>query len=480
MCCDIFLWLFYILCVLTGQFIVKPPSGIPYRFFLVSFSCVAFLLYSLPLNLFSFGFNVYVIWDCPYKNCGYIDTGNVTLIDHGLPPETQKKFNDFQRFVFTSSTFSGMISYVCMMYVLCTHYNCVIKPCLIRMKKAFTAMWKKCDGEKLDDPTRKQLISGVQLNPFCDEASDGDSTVLRSKQSSYYNFIFLLNFFISFASIATFFILFGKSYDHHDTKGHLAVNIIGLVSQFYTWFCAILSCFIFSKVAYAVVNICYQQLYSSLEYVALQEFMEEENMESIIYELQKRMKFSIPNNDELNHLKARFFNISCLERMKEIDKWYTDTVKRSLRPFGTWFALHWLAYTFSAFLSMSYVIESALVELYGNGKSNFICRGKPGFLCRLTLSYMTLFSLAHCILFLYPCFRAASVTAARHVLIKRVSKARWPNVPFEQKQLFIQFLKDENCTFNVSIFCAELSFGFNVAFFSIFIGLLGVVLKITL
>ena len=72
------------------------------------------------------------------------------------------------------------------------------------------------------------------------------------------------------------------------------------------------------------------------------------------------------------------------------------------------------------------------------------------------------------------------MTAARFALIKKVSEAHWPNISIEEKQSFIQYLKDKDCTFKVSILCANLSFGFNVAYFSIFIGIMGVVLKISL
>ena len=464
---------------------VKPPAAISLQSLGIFVSMAIFLLPSLILNLYSFGFDIYIIWKCPYKYCGYIDIGSFTSTTlfnntlYGLSPETPDKFDDFQKFVFTSATFSGMISYVCMIYILSTHFS-VFEVIASEMKDVFTTMWRKCDGKKeSDDTARKQLISGVQLNPFCDEVNDNDSTMLTSKQSVYYNLVFLLNFFIFAASFCIFFILFNIHYNHNDTHFRVAVNVTGLVSQFYSWLCAILSCFIFSKVAYAVINLSYKQLYSSLEYVCLNDFTEE-STQSIITELQKKMKFSIPNNEEMDYLKDCLLHLPYLERLKEIDKWYTDTVKRTLRPFGTWFAVHWLTYTLSAFLSLSYVIESALIELYGEDESDVKCHGEHNSICRLTLSYIILFSIGHCILFLYPCFRAASVTAARFALIRKVSKAYWPKVSNEEKQSFIQYLKDEDCTFKVSILCANLSFGFNIAYISIFVGIMGVVLKISL
>ena len=424
---------------------------------------------------------------CNKGKCGYIifyATNTTTLTWCDSSSNILDNINIFPKLVFCSATFSGMISYVCMMYALCTHFS-VLEGTMNKFKKVFTNMWKKCN-QKLESE-RKQLlpvymstsevanltndqstsgvqqvindqsISGVQLNPFYDNASDFNSTVLFSEQSCYYNFILFLIFFIFAASAGMYFILFVTLYSKEDCSAytHHALYIIGLVSQLYSWFCAILSCFIFSKSAYAVVNICNKQLYSSLEHVAFKNFA--------LKTAQSDSQLLLSSSSSTSRLNTDPTPNKYLEEFKKIDKWYTDTVKRSLQPFGTWFAVHWFMYMLSAFLSISFAIEFALQYDWVN----------------FLFLYFVLFSIGNCILFLYPCFRAASVTAARQVLIKKVSKAHWPNVPFEQKQLFIQFLKVENCTFNVSIFCTKLSFGFNVAFFSIFMGILGVVFKIT-
>lgn len=165
------------------------------------------------------------------------------------------------------------------------------------------------------------------------------------------------------------------------------------------------------------------------------------------------------------------------EMLKAVDKWYSNLMENSLHQYSTWFAVHWFMYTLTAFLSLAYAIEYILMELYSNP---FSCHSEHTSHCRLILSYILLFSFHHCILFLYPCFRAASITAARFALIKKVSNAVWPLIPLAEKQAFIQYLKDENCTFKVSIICAKLSFGFELAYFSIFLGIMSVVLKISL
>ena len=108
------------------------------------------------------------------------------------------------------------------------------------------------------------------------------------------------------------------------------------------------------------------------------------------------------------------------------------------------------------------------------------CHGETRLSCRLKLAYVFLFAIEHCILFLYPCFRAASVTTAYTAMIKKVSNDHWVNISADNKEKFLNYLKIQDCTFRISVLCAKLSFGFNVAYFSIFVGILGITLKLAL
>ena len=99
-----------------------------------------------------------------------------------------------------------------------------------------------------------------------------------------------------------------------------------------------------------------------------------------------------------------------LNILSTIDRLYYCILKDSLQPYGKWFAV--LTYTLTAFLSVAYVIQAVLEELYGDKTK---CRGEHNEYCRLSLAYIMLFSLNHCLLFLYPCFRAATVTSTRQV-----------------------------------------------------------------
>ena len=162
--------------------------------------------------------------------------------------------------------------------------------------------------------------------------------------------------------------------------------------------------------------------------------------------------------------------------MLEKDDNFTDMAQATLNMFEYWFTVHWVCYTITSFLSIALFFD--MLEMYI--KSNFV---KPvdtavGFSYK-ELVVVSLFTLQHCFLFLYPCFKAAAVTVGREKLIKKVNA--WQDGPLnrEQKQFLIQYLKNKKFGFRISFFCARLRFGFNIAYISIFIGLLGVLLKLT-
>ena len=142
--------------------------------------------------------------------------------------------------------------------------------------------------------------------------------------------------------------------------------------------------------------------------------------------------------------------------------------------------VHWILFTITAFMSIAYITEMIILELYGQEAPDIKCHGEHLVSCRLRLAHTFLFTLEHCILFIYPCFRAASVMTGYTAMIKKVSNAEWQNIDPNDKEKFINYLKIQDCTFKISILCAKLSFGFYLAYISIFVGILGVTLKLAL
>ena len=79
---------------------------------------------------------------------------------------------------------------------------------------------------------------------------------------------------------------------------------------------------------------------------------------------------------------------SRLHLLKALVKWYNKMLHTTLYPFGTWFAVHWILYTITAFMSISYVAESIILELYGKEKPDIKCHGEHLSSCRLHLAHV--------------------------------------------------------------------------------------------
>jgi hypothetical protein len=335
-----------------------------------------------------------------------------------------------------------------------------------RLYRRVLQYWSK--SNRRDDEFESGDI--ITIDPFA-WRREKDLTSLESGQIFYFYLILILNLTVYFAGVGIFFTLFHRRFNHSD-DWNLISDIGGLAAQTYSWLCAIVSCFIFSKVAYAVRNMSANQLFACLDRVAKEVQPTAEVVTSHVKDTMRCLQ-DTGNNNFMNILRL---DGSRLHLLQSIDRLYSEVLKDWIRPYSRWFAFHWLMYTLTAFVSVAYVIESTLVDLYRDN----VCTGEHTLDCRLTITYKILFSLSHCMLFLYPCFRAASVTATRFRFIKKVSRARWPYVSLQEKQAFIQYLKDQNRTFKVSILCAHISFGFNITFYSVFIGMMGVVLKLSL
>ena len=202
-------------------------------------------------------------------------------------------------------------------------------------------------------------------------------------------------------------------------------------------YCSIISCFIFSKIAYAVTIECN---------ALLKEFR------------------NICDTNTTNDTK--------LQRLHHADERFQKLSMSSMRPFQFWFTIHWFFYALTAFTCIAYLVETIVSRLYG--ELHATCPSHYQY-CVLWISHVFLLTLEHTVLFLYPCFRAASILTARKSLIRRICR-KDINIPGE-KIVFVQYMKERRCGFVLSVFCARIEFDFNVAYISIF---LGVVVKFAL
>ena len=430
----------------------------------------------LIINILSLVFDVYIIAWCPYKYCGYISVIQKTRLINLTEAQNISNnselgavqavnltiFDDWQKTVLTTATASGTISYLFMIYVLYSQYNIFGNILYRKIKNCLRRCWELC-GETLKPNTAGDLQS-----PFID-SNGNTATKLSPKQSCYFMTIFFFNILIYIGNVALLFIIFGGSVDQRQKTNEI-IDASGLTFQFASQLCAIFSCFIFSKVAYSVRSTCTQKLPELFNKV--DEAANINGDDEKIKELQEEGYIT-----EADVNKA---NGSHLHLLKVILKWYDRMLHTTLYPFGTWFVVHWILFTITAFMSISYVAEKIILELYGQEAPDQKCHGEHLVSCRLPLAYVFLFALEHCILFIYPCFRAASVTTGYTVMIRMVSNAEWNNITLDNKEKFLNYLKIQDCTFKISILCAKLSFGFYIAYFSIFVGILGVTLKLAL
>lgn len=476
---------FGILCIVTGQFAYRKPTEQGQQseqskwyasscciriFFLVQYF---WLIVFVIINLSSFVGGPVVIALCSFKHCGYIYKDvNQTILKEELPTEESPtrtdldeiKYYDWQKVVITTSSVAASLSYFLIVFALYSQYECV-RYLMDWFKCLCKCIWNADSGpehhhSQKNDEDDKQTVT---LDPFDDSEikvemfSCSTSTLLTSKQTLYFLFFLLINILTYLAEISLFIsILTEKLTGHKRVIKFLDISLF--IVQFGSQFCAIVSCFIFSKVVYGVSN----------------RFLDA--AKCIIPKVNTAdPKTLLP--DDLNIQRS---NNPHLTLLKRIDQHYVQLMDATLRPYTTWFSIHWVLYTITAFMGVAIVGDAISMELYGASSTYMFrhCHGERHYDCRMSLAYQIFFALQHQLLFLYPCFRAASVNSAREKMIVSVSKADWEHVPLAEKESFIQYMKDQNCSFKISICCINVSFGFNTAFISIFIGMVSVLLAL--
>ena len=278
------------------------------------------------------------------------------------------------------------------------------------------------------------------LDPFCMEEDKAESTKLYLPESLYFTGLLVINFALWLACCCVFWVKVSGKLFYHDIW--LVVEGFVFVIYMYSLLCTIVSCFIFSKIAYSVTHRCLK-LYDEFK-----------------------------NHERQDDDKDG----DGLERLIEKDDAFTNLGQKTLNRFELWFTVHWACYTITSFLSIVLFLEIVKKNI-DPGYTN-IPDSASEFL-NIELTIAGLFTVQHCFLFLYPCFKAAAVTVSREKLIKKVNSHPLKQHPLtlERKQLYIQYLKNKKFGFRISFFCARLRFGFNIAYISIFIGLLGVLQK---
>ena len=398
-------------------------------------------------------------------------------------------FTDFAKVVLQFSAASSSLSYIIFVIALWWLY---VKP---HYKNLVTKEQKET-GERRPMIQQQETKKPKPLHPFDDDPpkypgvvhnnsnhcqdncpackiirnQDDDTTTQLTKEEVVWFTIFLLVNIIVNMSLMVIFIC-GQY--HHNPPNTIEgdkkkttifknLEIFSASAYFYSLFCTLSSCFIFSKIMYGIQRKC-SNLYNYLNHVN-----------------------NFNENGPDDYLK-NFFTDQRLLQMEEEkkiiylqqrDNNFVNVAVKTLKMFELWFFIHWILYIVSSFLSVSLLLDAIQLTIQAT-----LPHPGPGVQFNpLEMIFLTLFATSNCIFFLYPCLRAAAVTEARKKLIQRINRScsvDFPNIPTNLKKLFISFLKGQKFGFRLYILCAHIFFSLNIAYISIFISLLGILLRLS-
>ena len=293
--------------------------------------------------------------------------------------------------------------------------------------------------QKLDQQTENPDELTQLLQQALEILEQTTSTTLHLPESLYFILLWILNIILWSLGVGLF-VTWHYQKDYYDSNLSYDVEVAGFSMYMYSLFCTITSCFIFSKLAYSVSERCLK--------------------------LGNDIKRALDSNNVTVDFPS----------LMEADDYFTQQAQATLNWFEYWFTVHWVFYTVTSYLSITLFLNMLL--RYIQAGLNTPPDSAVGF-SHEELWITGIFTLSHCLLFLYPCFKAATVTLSRETMIKKVSKHLQNADRDTIEQIFIQYLKNKKYGFRISFFCARLRFSFNVAYISIFIGLLGVLSKLT-
>ena len=368
---------------------------------------------------------------------------------------------------------------------------------LIPMNSCFHKCFCKCCRPPRNDKNdvfrqacclaHRKAFTRTILSPFNDEIDDKSKKVfsLETLCFCFHYVIVLLIFFCKLvfgvAYIASFMI--NNKHSFNETTGNQSmkdfncvINIVDttrLALQLNALFCVIQSCFIFSKIVYIVTG-KFHDLEKEMHKVddEIDKLCPENEesefqcyLETNLKENEVNLKDLLTSQDNEKVNKGRFY------LLQKIDQNFIDEVKPTLELYGIWFIFHWILHSLTSVL-----LSAVTVELIIDAVSDHLNKTDavlPSATRPLYAPYFTFCMLIHVYLFLYPCFRAASIASAREKLISNISKKQWRRIPLAIKEQYTQYLKSQNFGFKVSIFCADISCGFSLAFVSLFIAVCG-------
>ena len=230
---------------------------------LLIIGCTGLTLFVLQFcaNVLSVAFNCYVVLFCPYSNCSYFSYGhhNTTSADEDLLSsaltDTAPVHVNWNNAVITSATFAGWSSYLMMTFLILLPINSNLRSCFSFTKNgidrnkvtSFCNSFLKIFCTTLRRAFREEEI----LSPFDDTDNELSSTRLKPLQAAYFYFVYIFNLLLYLTNLGLLSVIMHFRISSSDLVQYY-LDSSGLIFQMSSQFCAVQSCFIFSKVAYMV------------------------------------------------------------------------------------------------------------------------------------------------------------------------------------------------------------------------------------
>ena len=449
--CKNLFYIFYFLCSLSGQYSFFSVKKCSYQMVLSIIGCICFFGHSIIYIVYA-GVTVTVEVTRIGNLSEVINSTDNDLILCALPQEHWK----FTTAIFFSA-FSAFFSYLIVTVFILIPSNWMVCCCCCKHCREHD---KNSDGtgntnssvnqqgstsdsdENCCSPNSdccfmyRYALKDDTLSPF----SDDDSSQLLCKDGCWFfaNYVLIMFFLLCCGistSVAYIIFVYHQSYCWFNAVG-ITMTVLHLITQF----CAIQSCFIFSKIVYIVINRL-------------------KKLEDDICKAAKEMSANADHCEHQTSTNTPSCVVPCLlykekedrkkyHKLREIDQEFIDKVKPTLDLFGYWFIFHWIAYAVTTMLLSAFIVQVIIdvIRYNVNSVNNMIPETVTDTKSPY-VSYVVFFTLVHAYLFLYPCFRAAAIATARAELIAKISKQKWESVSVQVQTNFVQYLTSQNFAF---------------------------------
>ena len=420
---------FYLFCFFAGQYINFRKTGKQDKVKQEQcFSAAGLILFVCQMIVYVVClFTTVTIEGWTIANSSFVEnTSSADSIDCMLPKE-HWKFTT----AITIGTISAFISYVLITFVILIPINGSQRRSDTSGTSDGSQRRSNTSGTNDGNSTEgycitcKKVYRDSTLSPY-DNNDESSKLSTTEKICFFTNYLVVLILFIAafISSVVYANIVYKRDYCWINAL-YLAMMVLHLSSHF----CAIHSCFLFSKIVYQVTNklnkLCEEmnRAISELQYAPEPASPSEEVQHTPpVSPSESRPnsgnRTSESDREDLACIKQLLVNEKhnkkvdreCYHRLQEIDQDFMKEVKPTLKLIGYWFIFHWAMFALTTVLNTAFIVQIIIdVIQYNVQSANSLLPNIEADVKVPYLFYVISFTLFHAYLFLYPCFRAAAI-----------------------------------------------------------------------